>query len=81
MKRISSYSGIEDDQVVLENGTRWTVAVGRQIDVTFWSYGDPVESEDFQPGGYLRKLGAQGCIPATRVDKSSQGAGEGSNRP
>lgn len=69
MKRISSYHGIEDDQVVLENGTRWTVPCTRLIDITFWRYGDPVESEDYARAGYLRHLGSQKPIPARRVDK------------
>ncbi len=71
MKHITHYSRLDENEVVLKNGTRWTVPCARLIDITFWRYGDPVESEDDEPGAYLHHLASQNLIPAKRVDKAS----------
>jgi len=68
MKRLTSFDARDGGLVVRANGTRWKVPVGRRLDVVFWPYGDPVESEDYPPAGYLRNLNSPHPIPAMRVD-------------
>jgi hypothetical protein len=73
MKRLTSFDALDDGLVVLANGTRWKMAVGRHLDVVFWRYGVPVESEDYPPAGYLRNLNSANPIPATRVKDAERG--------
>jgi hypothetical protein len=46
------------------------------LDVVFWRYGDPVESEDYPPASYLRNLNSAHPIPATRVEDAERDDGD-----